>query len=69
MITINDNVVVKVLASFFAPPVKMRLLSTDKFKNSSSLSREAYNPQGPGLIFEKHHYDWMTDSNTNNDYE
>ena len=65
----DDAVIAHSLACFFAPPVKMRLLSSDKLKNSSSLVREAYNPQGPGLVFEKPHYDWMTDSNTHNDYD
>ena len=65
----DDAVIAHALACFFAPPVKMRLMSSNKSNSRNPFSKEAYNPVGESIsaLFTKSHYDWMTDSNTYED--
>lgn len=60
----DDAVIAHMLACFFSAPVKMRLMASEK-NNNGGLVRKAFNPVGESIsgMFEKGHYDWMTDSN------
>lgn len=57
----DDAVIGHALASFFDNPTKLRLMSTEKFKNP--FVKEAYNPLGEDIhsMFDRH-YDWLTDT-------
>lgn len=67
----DDTVIAHALACFFSAPVKMRLMSSNRDNFSHPLVRKAFNPIGQSIsaLFPKPHYDWMTDSNTNADYD